>query len=74
MYATKTKCLLHPGHRLRSYEFQTFKTGNIYTVIDDSVKNCTNTVDGQRMVLYERGNQIYVREYFEFFEKFVKIK
>lgn len=59
--------------KTNTYKVKYLKTGNVYRVIDDCVKNCTNSVDGQRMVLYERDGHKHVRRYTEFFEKFVKI-
>jgi len=46
------------------------KTGNKYIVLSDTIINCTNKDDGQRMVLYTRNDMLFVREYSEFREKF----
>lgn len=45
------------------------KTGNIYTVHGEVI-NATNIESGQKMVLYSRDGQYYVREVEEFGEKF----
>lgn len=49
------------------------KTGAVYNVIG-KVRNCTNSQDGQMMIVYSRDGEEYVREESEFFEKFVKLK
>lgn len=46
------------------------KTGNIYFVLDDSVLDCTNSRDGNRVVLYYREGKTFARDYTEFVEKF----
>ena len=57
--------------------FTHLKTGNLYEMIRDDVRNCTNTNDDQIMVLYKRPDfpdLIFVREKNEFYEKFEEIK
>ena len=54
--------------------FRHKKTGNIYTIVDTAI-NCTNSQDGQVMVIYKNNNdQIFVREIREFNDKFEKIE
>ena len=38
------------------------------------VTNCTNKDDGVAMVLYQKDDMIFVREYEEFLEKFDEVK
>jgi hypothetical protein len=45
------------------------KTGNLYQVIGGAL-NCTNTHDGQQMVVYSRDGKLFVRESYEFSQKF----
>lgn len=45
------------------------KTGKQYRVLS-TVINCTNSQDGQEMVLYVKDGKMFVREINEFFEKF----
>ena len=52
------------------------KTENMYYVSDPTnpeITNCTNAQDGTAMVLYTDGQQIFVREYNEFQQKFVEV-
>lgn len=62
--------------------FRNNKNEKLYQVIDDSVINCTNSENNQRMVLYIRHFEVgcsiddktlFCREYNEFCEKFTKI-
>ena len=46
------------------------KNQKVYTVLDLDIINCTNEVDGQRMVLYTIDGKQFVREYDEFMVKF----
>ncbi|MCP4336499.1 MAG: hypothetical protein GY679_01450 [Mycoplasma sp.] len=46
------------------------KNKEVYSVIDDETINATNELEGQKMVTYIKGEQMYVREYSEFWEKF----
>jgi len=48
------------------------KTGNVYIVLKEDIKNCTNAQDGQTMVLYTNGNLTFCREKQEFWQKFTK--
>lgn len=48
------------------------KTGKIYYVLGNTL-NCTNELDGQRMILYTDGTTLFVREKEEFWNKF-KVK
>ena len=43
-----------------------------YFIINKSIRNCTNAQDGQIMIMYrnEEG-EIFVREFNEFWDKFV---
>jgi len=56
--------------------FKHLKTNKTYLVIDDEVVNATNKNDGQKMVIYfgrnreDTSNDVFVREYSEFHEKF----
>ena len=51
------------------------KTGNIYYLLLDDIIDATNAQDGQRMCLYvNQSNQLFVREYDEFFIKFEELK
>lgn len=45
------------------------KTGKTYYVLGNAC-NCTNELDGQRMVLYTNGTTLFVREKEEFWNKF----
>ena len=50
------------------------KTGNIYIVMEESVKNCTNANDGQMMVFYSSlDGKKFTRDQNEFWEKFTQI-
>jgi hypothetical protein len=49
------------------------KNQKLYTVLNLDIINCTNAVDGQRMVLYTIDNKTFVREYDEFMTKFEKV-
>ena len=44
-----------------------------YTVLNVDVLNCTNEVDGQRMVLYTIEGLQFVREYEEFMLSLIHI-
>ncbi len=50
---------------------------HIYVVEDDCVTDASNDGQGKRMVLYRREESgprtLYVREYYEFLEKFVRM-
>ena len=46
------------------------KNQKIYAVQNMNVVNCTNEVDGQRMVLYAIDGKQFVREFAEFMMKF----
>lgn len=48
------------------------KTGNLYFILYRDVINATNERDGQKMILYSDGANIYVREKAEFYDKFVQ--
>ena len=54
-------------------QYRNKKNQNIYTVLNMDVINCTNEVDGQRMVLYTTGGRQFVREYEEFMAKFEEV-
>lgn len=54
-------------------QYRNKKNSKIYTVLDMNVINCTNEVDGQRMVLYMIGGKQFVREYDEFMVKFEEV-
>ena len=47
------------------------KTGNIYHIIGKII-NATNNRDGEEMILYTDGKNVYSREINEFYEKFEK--
>ena len=51
------------------------KNNKLYTVIDLNTMDCTNSENEKRMVLYssESSTLNFVREYFEFLEKFTFI-
>ena len=58
---------------MSSKKFKHLKTGNIYEVIRDDVINCTNSNDGEIMILYKNDkfpNKVFVRERTEFYQKF----
>ena len=46
------------------------KNGHSYRVLNRSVINTTNVNDGQDMVLYTDGSNLFVKEEKEFKEKF----
>lgn len=46
------------------------KTGHKYWIVNDSAIDCTNVRDGVRCVVYTNGQDIFVRETSEFWEKF----
>lgn len=46
------------------------KTKKIYDILKVGVINSTNAQDGEEMVLYTDGNNLFVREIKEFGEKF----
>ena len=50
--------------------FQNKKTKGIYKVLYEEAINCTNAQDGQIMVIYTNGKEVFVREQKEFQEKF----
>lgn len=54
--------------------YEHMKTGNIYFTLDHDVINATNERDGQKMILYSDGANIYVREKAEFYDKFIKLE
>ena len=56
----------------RTMIYKNKKNKKPYTVLNMDVINCTNEVDGQRMVLYTIDGRQFVREYGEFMEKFEK--
>lgn len=45
------------------------KTGHVYTVVSFAI-NATNKDDGREMIIYERNEELFVREIGEFVEKF----
>jgi hypothetical protein len=47
------------------------KNQHIYNVVSLRIINATNEQDGQKMILYEKDGQFFVREYEEFYKKFV---
>lgn len=51
------------------------KTGNIYTIEGEAI-DATNgsPTEGKNMIIYSRDGKQFVREAFEFFEKFSPIK
>ena len=51
-------------------KYRNKKNQKIYTVLNSDIINCTNEVDGQRMVLYTIDGKQFVREYEEFMMKF----
>lgn len=54
-------------------EYRNKKNQKTYTVLNSEVINCTNEVDGQRMVLYSIDGKQFVREYGEFMAKFDEV-
>lgn len=46
------------------------KTGKTYLVVHTRVINCTNAQDGQEMVLYTDGENMFCRSSDEFKQKF----
>ena len=54
-------------------DYRKKKNQKIYTVLNMDVINCTNEVDGQRMVFYQIEGKQFVREYEEFLAKFEKV-
>ena len=49
------------------------KTGNVYIVMEESVKNCTNANDGQIMVYYRSLDGLhFARDRDEFWTKFTQ--
>ena len=47
------------------------KTGKVYIVLDDTVKDCTNGQEDKVMVYYRNlEGKTFVREFEEFFNKF----
>lgn len=48
------------------------KTKMVYKVVEEVV-NATNAQDGQKMVLYTRHGEYFVRETKEFHEKFTRV-
>jgi len=55
-------------------QYRNKKNQNIYTVLNMDIINCTNEVDGQRMVLYTIDGKQFVREYEEFMMKFDEVE
>ena len=51
-------------------KYRNKKNHKTYTVLNFEVINCTNEVDGQRMVFYTIDGKQFVREYREFMVKF----
>jgi len=50
------------------------KTKNIYILLEEKVKNCTNDRDGQEMVFYASPDGMkFTRDRAEFWEKFTEI-
>ena len=59
---------------IHSSRWTNVKSGLIYVVINDCVRNCTNDRDGEIMVQYhalDNDQEIYVREKTEFLKKFI---
>ena len=54
-------------------KYRNKKNQKNYYVLNMEVINCTNEVDGQRMVLYTIEGRQFVREYGEFMQKFEKL-
>ena len=54
-------------------QYRNKKNQKIYTVLDLDLINCTNAVDGQRMVLYTIDGKQFAREYKEFMLKFEEV-
>ena len=54
---------------LKQKQVTHLKTGKTYYVLGNAV-NCTNVLDGQKMVLYTDGVALFVREKEEFWNKF----
>ena len=54
-------------------QYRNHKNQKIYTILNLDVINCTNQVDGQRMVLYSIDGKQFVREFTEFMQKFEKV-
>ena len=52
--------------------YKNIKNQNIYHYVGEAI-NCTNKDDGTKMVIYEKDNMVFVREYDEFQEKFERI-
>ena len=53
-------------------KFRNKKNNQIYTYLNEVI-NCTNSHDGQRMVLYTKDDLLFVRDKEEFFCKFESI-
>jgi hypothetical protein len=52
-------------------KYKHIKSGDIYTVINNTIINTTNANDGELMVLYHnKDGKLFVREIIEFHEKF----
>lgn len=45
------------------------KTGKIYSIMSHAI-DCTNSRDGEKVVIYTDGKKVFVREIAEFNEKF----
>ncbi len=50
-------------------KYKNKKKGTLYDVIGRCI-NCTNSEDGQKMIIYTNGELTFVREEKEFYEKF----
>jgi hypothetical protein len=48
-----------------------FKTGKEYFMMTDNVICTTNSMDGERQVLYRDDHNVFVRDYDEFYKKFM---
>ena len=55
-----------------SLVYRNKKTGQLYRVINhiDGVVDCTNSRDGEEVVLYPRNGRLFIMKYDEFREKF----
>lgn len=56
-------------HLLPNMQARNIKTGDIYHILGTAI-NVTNSEDGTVMVVYERENNMFVRELHEFVIKF----
>ena len=58
---------------MSSKKCKNLKNGNIYEIIREDIINCTNSNDGELMVMYKNDkfpDKIFVREKTEFYQKF----